>query len=99
MSKPTVEGLAKKFSVKDHLGDENFYIPKGSCPESPPALPEVNLKFFPFGGFLRSIEGSLQPHADMESHPPKEENQRGEKHDIEDEVFVHLPSIGQFGVV
>jgi len=26
----------------------------------------------------------------MEAHPPKEEDQRGEKHNIEDEVFVHL---------
>jgi hypothetical protein len=99
MSKPTVKGLTKKFSVKDYLGDENFDIPNGSCPKSSPASPDVNLQLLPFCGFLRSIEGSLQPHADMESHPPKEEDQRREKHNVENEVFVHLPSIGQFGVV
>jgi hypothetical protein len=25
----------------------------------------------------------------MEAHPPKEENQRREKHDVKDEMFVH----------
>jgi hypothetical protein len=26
----------------------------------------------------------------METHPPEEEEQRGEKHNVKDEVFVHL---------
>jgi hypothetical protein len=28
----------------------------------------------------------------MEAHPPEEEDHRGEKHDIEDKMFVHLHS-------
>jgi hypothetical protein len=26
----------------------------------------------------------------MEAHPPEEEDHRGEKHDVEDKMFVHL---------
>jgi hypothetical protein len=33
----------------------------------------------------------------MEAHPPEEEDHRGEKHYVEDEMFVHLHS-KQFGV-
>jgi hypothetical protein len=89
MSKPAIKRFTKKFSMKNHFSDEGFNIPTWPGPESPPALPEVNLKFFPFGGFLRPFEGTLQPHADMEAHPPKEENQRREKHDVKNEMFVH----------
>ena len=76
--------------MENHFNDEDFNIPTWSCPESSPTSPDVNLEFFPFGGLLCSFEGSLQPYTDMEAHPPKEEDQRGEKHNIEDEVFVHL---------
>ena len=89
MSKPTVEGLTKKFSVKDYLGDENFEIPNGSCPKSSPASPHVDLQLLPFRGVLCSFESSLQPQADMKAHAPNEENQGWEKHDVKDEMFVH----------
>ena len=89
MSEPSVKRLTEEFSVEDDFGDEDFYIPTRPGPESSPAPPDVDIKFSPFGDILCSFKGSLQPHTDMEAHPPKEEDQRGEKHDIEDEVFVH----------
>jgi hypothetical protein len=89
MSKPAEERLAKELSMEDHFSDEDFDVPSGPGPESSPTSSDVDLEFFPFGDILCSFKGSLQPHTDMEAHPPKEEDQRGEKHDIEDEVFVH----------
>jgi hypothetical protein len=35
----------------------------------------------------------------VKAHAPYEEDHRREEHDVEDEVFVHSPSIKQFGVV
>jgi hypothetical protein len=92
MSEPAIERLTKKFSMENHFGDQNFDIPSRPCPESSPASPDVNLEFFPFGGLLCSFEGSLQPHTDVEAHPPEEEDHRGEKHYVEDKMFVHLHS-------
>ena len=76
--------------MKDDFGDEDFDIPSWPAPESSPTSPDVDLKFFPFGGLLCSFESSLQPETDMLFHSPKEEDQRWEKHDVEDEMFVHL---------
>jgi hypothetical protein len=92
MSEPAIKRFSKKLSMKNHFGDEYSDIPTRPSRKSSPDSPEVNLEFFPFGGLLCPMEGSLQPHVDMETHPPEEENQRGEKHDIEDEVLVHLCS-------
>jgi hypothetical protein len=99
MSEPAIKRFTKKFSMKNHFGDQNFDVPTWPGPESSPASPDVDLEFFPFGGFLCSFEGSLQPHADMEAQPPEEEDQRWEKHNVEDKVFVHLRPIGQFGAI
>jgi len=90
MGKPAIKRLAEKLSMKDHFNDEDFDIPAWPGPESSPASPDVNLEFFPFGGLLCPFEGSLQPHTDMEAQPPEEENQRGEKHNVENEVLVHF---------
>jgi hypothetical protein len=78
--------------MKDDFGDENFDVATRPGPESSPTSPDVDIKFFPFGGFLCSFEGSLQPHTDMEAHPPEEEDHRWEKQNVEDEMFVHLRS-------
>ena len=75
--------------MEDDFNDEDFHVPSRPGPESSPASPDVDLEFFPFGGLLRSFEGSLQPCADMKTHAPEKEDQSWEKHDIEDEVFVH----------
>jgi hypothetical protein len=89
MSEPAVERLGEELSMKDDFGDEDYYIPTRPGPESSPAPPDVDIKFSPFGDILCSFKGSLQPHTDMEAHPPKEENHRWKKHDVEDEMFVH----------
>ncbi len=85
--------------MKNDFGDEDFYAETRPGPESSPTFLNVDHEFFPFGGFLCSFEGSLQPHTDMEAHPPEKENQRREEHDVKDEMLVHLRPIGQFGVV
>jgi hypothetical protein len=92
MSKPAEERLAKELSMEDHFSDEDFDVPSGPSPESSPTSPDVDLEFFPFVGILCPFKGSLQPHADMEAHSPKEEDYRREKHDIKDQMFVHLHS-------
>ena len=92
MSKPAVKRLAEELSMEDHLRDKGFYVPSWPRPESSPASPDINLELLPFGGFLRPFEASFQPDADMEAHSPNEENHRWEKHDVKDEMFVHLRS-------
>ncbi len=89
MSEPAIKRLAEKLSVKDDFSDEDLDIPTRPNPESFPTSSNINLTFFPFGGILFSFERTLQPHADMETHPPEEEDQRRKKHDVEDEVLVH----------
>jgi hypothetical protein len=90
MSEPAIKRLAEKLSVEDDFSDEDFDIPTRLLPESSPTSSNVNLTFFPLGGILFAFERTLQPHADMETHPPEEENQSWEKHDVEDEVLVHI---------
>jgi len=90
MSEPAIEGLAEKFSMEDDLCDKDFYVPSRPHPEFLPASPDINLEFLPFGGFLCPFEASFQPDADMETHPPDEENHRWEEHDVEDKVFFHF---------
>ena len=75
--------------MEDDFGDEDFYIPTRPGPESSPASPDVDIKFFPFGDILCSFKGSLQPHTDMEAQPPEEEDHRWEKQNVEDEMFIH----------
>ena len=90
MSEPTVERLSEKLPMEDDFNNENFNVPARPRPESSPASPDVNLKLLPLGGILRSFEAALQPEADVEAHAPYEENHRWEKHDVENEVFVHF---------
>ena len=61
-------------------------------------LLEVDLEFLPTGGLVCPSRGSLQPHADMETQPPKEEDHRWEKHNVEDEVLVQFGS-KKFGAI
>ena len=89
MGEPAAERLGKELSMEDDFGDQDFNVPSWPCPEPLPASLDVNLELLPLCGFLCSFESSFQPHADMKAHAPEEEDQRGEKHDIKDEVFVH----------
>jgi len=75
--------------MEDDFSNENFKIPARPPPESSPAFPDVNLKLLPFGGILRAFKASLQPQTDVKPHPPEKENQCGQEHDVENEVFVH----------
>ena len=90
MSKPAIERLAEKLSMEDDFSDDDFRVPSRPGPESLPASPGISLELLPFGGIFCSFEASFEPDADMEAHAPNEENQRGEEHDVENEVFVHL---------
>jgi hypothetical protein len=99
MSEPAIKRLAEKLPMEDDFSNENFDIPAWPGPESSPASPGINLELLPFGGIFCPFEASLQPDADMEAHTPYEQNQRWEKHHVENKVFVHSPSIEQFGVV
>ena len=37
MGKPAIDGLAKKFLVKDDIKDKNLDVPARPCPETSPA--------------------------------------------------------------
>ena len=89
MSEPAVKRLGKELSMKDHLSDEDFHVASGPCPKSSPASFNIDSEFFPFSSFLCPFKSPLQPHADVKAHTPAEEDHRGKKHDVENEVFVH----------
>jgi hypothetical protein len=52
MGKPAIEGLSKKFFVKDDVTDKNLDIPPWPSPETSPAPLQKDLQLLAVGGVL-----------------------------------------------